>query len=100
MAIVTERLEAKKPPPPAPDPKTGKLAPGQVNNNKDLDVEFKKDEPSFFASFFSAGKMAAAKKKGGPVMESVIPLFVFLISAMLTRLLHFSHLLLSAPRLL
>jgi vacuolar protein sorting-associated protein 1 len=71
MAIVTERLEAKKPPPPAPDPKSGKLAAGQINNNKDLDVDLKKDEPSFFSSFFSGGKTAPAKKKGGPVMESV-----------------------------
>ena len=71
MSIVQERLNANKPPPPTPDPKSGKLLPGQVNNNKDLDVEAKKEEPSFFGSFFSSAKGAQAKKKGGPVMESV-----------------------------
>ncbi|KAH8117618.1 Dynamin central region-domain-containing protein [Phellopilus nigrolimitatus] len=70
-AIVQDRLNASKPPPPTGDPKTGKLAPGQINNNKDLDVEIRKEEPSFFGSFFSGGKsVVAAKKKGGPVMES------------------------------
>ena len=62
MAIVTDRLNASKPPTPVPDPKSGKLAPGAINNNKDLDVEFKKEEPSFFQSFFPSNK--AAKKKG------------------------------------
>lgn len=71
MAIVNDRLNANKPPPPVADPKSGKLAPGQINNNKDLDVENKKEEPSFFGSFFSSAKGAAPKKKGGPVMESV-----------------------------
>jgi hypothetical protein len=71
MAIVADRLNINKPPPPAPDPKSGKLAPGQINNNKDLDVENKKEEPSFFGSFFAP--KAAAKKKGAPVMESVSP---------------------------
>jgi dynamin 1-like protein len=71
MAIVTERLNANKPPPPAHDPKTGKLAPGQINNNKDLDVDNKQEEPSFFGSFFSSAKGAQAKKKAGaPVMEA------------------------------
>lgn len=71
MAIVNERLNANKPPPPAPDPKSGKLAPGQINNNKDLDVDKQKEEQSFFGSFFSGAKGTAARKKGGPVMESV-----------------------------
>ena len=70
MAIVQERLNANKPPPPQADPKTGKLAPGQINNNKDLDVESRKDEPSFFGSFFSKSS-AQQKKKGVAVMESV-----------------------------
>lgn len=70
MAIVNDRMNANKPPPPAPDPKSGKLAPGQINNNKDLDVENRKEEPSFFGSFFSAAK-GAQKKKGVQVMESV-----------------------------
>ena len=39
MSIVTDRLNANKPPPQAADPKSGKLAQGQINNNKDLDVD-------------------------------------------------------------
>lgn len=53
MSIVTDRINASKPPPPTTDPKSGRLAPGAVNNNKDLDVEIHKDEPSFFGSFFN-----------------------------------------------
>ncbi|KAF9501168.1 hypothetical protein BDN71DRAFT_1585405 [Pleurotus eryngii] len=68
MALVTERLNANKPPPPQADPKTGKLAPGQINNNKDLDVEFKKEETSFFGSFFA--KQPVKRKQGAPVMEA------------------------------
>ncbi|EJD06120.1 uncharacterized protein FOMMEDRAFT_18306 [Fomitiporia mediterranea MF3/22] len=70
MQIVQDRLNANKPPPPTVDPKSGKLAPGAINNNKDLDVDMKKDEPSFFGSFFAGGKSSATKKKGGPIMES------------------------------
>ncbi|EPQ58554.1 hypothetical protein GLOTRDRAFT_35315 [Gloeophyllum trabeum ATCC 11539] len=72
MAIVNERLNANKPPPQQADPKTGKLAPGQINNNKDLDVDAKKEEPSFFGSFF-AGKTAQTKKKGTATMEAPPP---------------------------
>jgi len=70
MAIITDRLNANKPPPPAPDPKTGKLAPGQINNNKDLDVDSKKEEPSFFGSFFAKNKSTAKKGSGASVMEA------------------------------
>jgi hypothetical protein len=75
MAIVNERMNANKPPPPVADPKTGKLAPGQINNNRDLDVDARKEEPSFFGSFFSGAKGAggAKRKPGAPVMESVSP---------------------------
>jgi len=66
MAIVQDRLNASKPAP-SVDNRPGKLAPGQVNNNKDLDVEIRKEEPSFFGSFFSGSK--SAKKKSG-VMEA------------------------------
>ncbi|KAL0947491.1 hypothetical protein HGRIS_013594 [Hohenbuehelia grisea] len=73
MAIVTERLNPNKAPPPAVDPKTGKLtAAGQqaaINNNKDLDVEVKKEEPSFFGSFF-AKQQPKKKVQGAPVMEA------------------------------
>ncbi|KAF7359232.1 Vacuolar protein sorting-associated protein 1 [Mycena sanguinolenta] len=48
---------------------SGKLAPGQINNNKDLDVEAKKEEPTFFGSFF-APKKATAKKNGASTMEA------------------------------
>ena len=67
MALVSERLNASKP---SPDIKGGKLPANAVNNNKDLDVDSKKEEPSFFGSFFSAAKNAP-KKKGVAVMESV-----------------------------
>ncbi|KAF9821617.1 hypothetical protein IEO21_00463 [Rhodonia placenta] len=73
MAIVNDRMNANKPPPPNIDPKSGKLAPGQVNNNKDLDVEVKQQEQSFFGSFFSASKNAP-KKKGVAVMETPPPI--------------------------
>src|ERR1700691_4282683 len=70
MGIITERLNANKPQPAPADPKSGKLAPGQINNNKDLDVDSKKEEPSFFGSFF-AGKKSAKKGPNTPSMESV-----------------------------
>ena len=70
MAIVQDRLNANKPPTPVPDAKSGKLAPGQINNNRDLDVDFKKEEPSFFGSFFSSAKKGQPRKVG-PVMEAV-----------------------------
>lgn len=67
MAIVTDRLNTNKP---SPDTKGGKLPSGAVNNNKDLDVDPRRDEPSFFGSFFSAAKNAP-KKKGAAVMDTV-----------------------------
>ncbi|KAI0692211.1 Dynamin central region-domain-containing protein [Cytidiella melzeri] len=66
MAMVTDRMNANKPP---PDPKNPKLA---INNSKDLDVEVKKDEPTFFGSFFSSAKNGP-KKKGVAAMESPSP---------------------------
>ena len=63
MAIVTERMNANKPPEKPVDPKSGKLAAGALNNGKDLDADFKKDEPSFFGSFFAKDKQP--KRKGG-----------------------------------
>lgn len=62
---MTERLNANKPPNPATDPKNSKAA---VNNNKDLEVDARKDEPSFFGSFFAP--KTGAKKKGASVMEA------------------------------
>ena len=64
-SIVNDRLNANKPPPGPPDPKNTRA---QVNNNKDLDVDARKEE-SFFGSFF-ASKTGVAKKKGPSVMEA------------------------------
>ncbi|KAJ8093081.1 vacuolar protein sorting-associated protein 1 [Marasmius tenuissimus] len=75
MSIVQDRLALNKPATPTPDPKSGKLAPGAINNNRDLDVEAKKEEPSFFGSFF-AGSKATQKKKNpnAPVIEAPPPI--------------------------
>ncbi|KZV90240.1 hypothetical protein EXIGLDRAFT_740825 [Exidia glandulosa HHB12029] len=68
MAIVTDRLNAQKPQQ-AADPKSNKAL---INNNKDLDVEAKKDEASFFGSFFAktTGATGTQKKKGAAAMEA------------------------------
>ncbi|KDQ20507.1 hypothetical protein BOTBODRAFT_100644 [Botryobasidium botryosum FD-172 SS1] len=52
MAIVTEQMNASKPPPPEPRPAARGATPG-VNNNRDLDVDPPKEETSFFSTFFS-----------------------------------------------
>lgn len=65
--MVSERINANKP---SPDVKGGKLPSGALNNNKDLDVDARREEQSFFGSFFSAAKNAQ-KKKGAAIMESV-----------------------------
>ncbi|EIW68883.1 dynamin GTPase [Tremella mesenterica] len=62
LALVTERMNANKPPEKPVDPKSGKLAVGTLNNGKDLDADMKKDD-SFFASFFTKEK--GPKRKGG-----------------------------------
>lgn len=66
MSLVSERIQAAKGPEKPVDPKKQIL-----NNNKDLDVDMKKDEPSFFSTFFPAGAKGVPKKKGVSVMESV-----------------------------
>jgi hypothetical protein len=72
MAIVTDRLNANKPA--TPEPKSGKVTAAQLNNNKDLEVDMKKDEPSFFGSFFSSAKSQQQKAKKGPqTMEAPPP---------------------------
>jgi vacuolar protein sorting-associated protein 1 len=79
MQIVNDRMNANKPPP-QNDPK--KLPPGTLNNNKDLEVDARKEEPSFFGTFFSsAAKSAAAKKKGAAAMEAVCTVYLELWSA-------------------
>jgi len=60
MSIINEKMNANKP---QVVEQKGKLAPGAINNNKDLDVEAKKEEPGFFGSFWKPG--AVPKKKGG-----------------------------------
>ncbi|KAI5899264.1 uncharacterized protein SCHCODRAFT_02523523 [Schizophyllum commune H4-8] len=73
MAIVNERLAAARPPPPGADPKSGRLAPGTINNNRDLDVDAKKEEPSFFGSFFSSARTKRKPASGASVMEAPPP---------------------------
>lgn len=68
MSIINDRMNASKPP--TPEVKGGKLPPGAINGGKDLDVEIKKEEPSFFGSFFSSAK-GAQKKKGVAAMDAV-----------------------------
>ncbi|KAK4687255.1 vacuolar protein sorting-associated protein 1, partial [Tremellales sp. Uapishka_1] len=63
MSIVNDRINANKPVEKPIDPKSGKLAPGAINNGKDLDADFRKEEPSFFGSFFAKDKQP--KRKGG-----------------------------------
>jgi dynamin 1-like protein len=66
---VNDRINAARPPTP-PEPKTGKLAPGQINNNRDLDVEAKKEDPGFFASFFPSKSKSSAAPKSTEVATS------------------------------
>jgi hypothetical protein len=71
MAIVNSRIEAAKPAPTGLDPKT-KLAPGAINNNKDLDVDVKKEDQGFFGSFWQNPKGGVqANKKRMSAMEAV-----------------------------
>ena len=63
MAIVNERMNSNKPVEKPVDPKSGKTAPGALNNGKDLDTDIKKEEPSFFNSFFAKDKQP--KRKSG-----------------------------------
>ena len=63
MTIVNDRMNANKPVEKPMDPKTGKVPPNALNNGKDLDADFRKEEPSFFGSFFAKDKQP--KRKGG-----------------------------------
>jgi dynamin 1-like protein len=82
MAIVNDRINASKPAPPAaPDPKSGKLAPGQINNNRDLDVDLKQEQ-GFFGSFWGgSAKAGQARKKGAATMEAVCSALLSLVAA-------------------
>ena len=66
MAMVSDKLNANKPP-----PEKGKINPAQLNNNKDLDVDPKKEEPGFFGSFWNQKAAGKSKKVGAASMESV-----------------------------
>ncbi|CDZ97283.1 dynamin gtpase [Phaffia rhodozyma] len=70
MSLVTDRMNANKPVEKV-DPK--KITAASLNNNKDLEVDIKKEEPSFFSSFFPAGSKSAPKKKGVSVMDTPPP---------------------------
>jgi hypothetical protein len=59
MVLVTDCLNANKPA--TPESERGKLTTAQLNNNKDLEVDLKKEEPSFFDSFFSSAKSQQQK---------------------------------------
>ncbi|KAJ7025646.1 Dynamin central region-domain-containing protein [Mycena alexandri] len=63
-SVANERLNTARPTATLLDSKTGKLAQGQINNDRDLDVEAKKEDPGFFSSFFSKGK------SGGPATQT------------------------------
>jgi hypothetical protein len=74
MSIVTDRVNAGKAPPPTSDAKTGRLAPGAVNNEKDLGVDLPKEEPSFFGSFFNPkSKKRPALTNGRPDSPVSVP---------------------------
>ena len=88
MALVTDRLNANKPA--TPEPKQGKLTPAQLNNNKDLEVDMKKEEPSFFGSFFSSAKSQQQKAKKGPQAMEAASIFFIVIDRTVTCL-YFTH---------
>ena len=67
-SLINDRLSASKNPSQSQDPKSTRAA---VNNTKDLDVDMKKEEQSFFGSFFSPKK--DAKKKGAAAMDTPPP---------------------------
>lgn len=68
MALVSDKLNANKPPPTGDK---GKNPSTHVNNNKDLDVDAKKEEPGFFGSFWSQKTSGKTKKVGAATMEAV-----------------------------
>lgn len=68
MAIVSDKLNANKPP---QTTEKGKLPAGHINNNKDLDVDVKKEEPGFFGSFWNQKTAGKQKKVGAATMEAV-----------------------------
>ena len=66
--MVSDKLNANKP---QPVTEKGKPPPGQLNNNKDLEVDAKKEEPGFFGSFWNQKAAGKSKKVGAATMEAV-----------------------------
>ena len=87
MALVTDRLNANKPT--TLEPKPGKLTPAQLNNNKDLDVDMRKEKPSFFDSFFSSAKRQQQKAKGPQEMEAAS--IFYCLNCSIVTCLRFTH---------
>ena len=87
VALVTDHLNANKPN--TLEPKPGKLTPAQLNNNKDLEVDMKKEEPSFFGSFFSSSKSQQQKAKGPQKMEAAS--FFYCLNCSIVTCLRFTH---------
>lgn len=72
MAIVSDRMAASKPQQSGQiDPKTGKLAPGTLNNGRDLESDLVKKDEGFFGSFWPGGKKPVPGKKVASAMEAV-----------------------------
>ena len=76
MSLITDRLNANKPA--TSETKQGKLTPAQLNNNKDMEVDMKKEEPSFFGSFFSSSKSQEQKAEKSPAGNGGGKYFLFL----------------------
>jgi len=66
MSIITEKMNANK----SPAETKAKLNAAQVNNNKDLEVDVKKEEPGFFGSFWKPATGTQKKKPGASTMEA------------------------------
>ena len=93
MALVTDRMNANRPA--RPEPKQGKLTRAQLDSNKDLEVDLKKEEPSFPGSFFSSVKSQQQKVKKGPqAMEATR---TFYRSNCVVTCSHFTHATASHP---
>ncbi|KAG8956629.1 vacuolar protein sorting-associated protein 1 [Tulasnella sp. 424] len=73
MAIVTEKMNAQRPPTPLNDPRSGRITPATVNAGRDLGVDPPKEETRFFGSFFQSKKVTTAAKRlsgtGTPTTE-------------------------------
>jgi dynamin 1-like protein len=70
MAIVQDRLNPPKPPS-TPDRATHRQKEADaINNNKNLDVDPRRDDSGFFGSFFSGKGKPPAKRAGTPVSSS------------------------------